>query len=126
MELKKVAFEPMNKVHQKEYEILKKLLQKIENKEPLIDEYLEFLKDVENHFAFEEDLMKKYNFFAYVPHKMEHDRVLNEIYDLKEHLDDYEYLENYFKNTFLPWLDNHISTMDTVTAGFFDMIGAKI
>ena len=126
MELKKVAFEPMNKVHEKEYKVLKKLLQKIENKKPLIDEYLEFLKDVENHFAFEEDLMRKYNFFAYVPHKMEHDRVLNEIYDLKEHLNDYEYLDNYFKNTFLPWLDNHISTMDTVTAGFFDMIGAKI
>ena len=126
MELKKVAFEPMNRVHEKEYEVLKKLLEKIEKKEPLFDEYMEFVKDVENHFAFEEELMKKYNFFAYVPHKMEHDKVLDEIYELKEHLNDYDYLDNYFKNQFLPWFYNHIATMDTITAGFFDMIGAKI
>jgi len=125
MELRKVAYEPMNEIHSNEMEILEKLIKKIENKEDIKDTFDEFLNDVKNHFSFEEKLMEKYQFFAYIPHKMEHDRILNELNDLKIHLNDYEYLKNYFEYHFLPWLDNHIATMDTVTAGFFNMIGAK-
>ena len=125
MELRKVAYEPMNEIHSNEMEILEKLLKKIENKENIKKIFDEFLNDVKNHFSFEEKLMEKYQFFAYIPHKMEHDRILNELNELKIHLNDYEYLKNYFEYNFLPWLDNHIATMDTVTAGFFNMIGAK-
>jgi len=124
MELKKVAYEPMNEIHSNEMEILDKLLKKIENKEDIKETFDEFLNDVKNHFSFEENLMEKYQFFAYIPHKMEHDRILNELNELKIHLNDYEYLKNYFEYNFLPWLDNHIATMDTVTAGFFNMVGA--
>jgi hemerythrin len=57
---------------------------------------------------------------------MEHDRILEELSNIKEtKLDDYEFLDKYFKESFIPWLDNHINTMDTVTAGYFDMIGLK-
>jgi len=125
MTLKKVAFEPMNEIHQNELEILEKLLKKIEKKEDIKKIFEEFLEDVKKHFSFEEELMQKYQFFAYIPHKMEHDRILNELNNLKNHLIDYEYLNNYFKYNFLPWLENHIATMDTVTGGFFNMIGAK-
>jgi hemerythrin len=79
---------------------------------------------VENHFNFEQNLMEKYNFFAIVPHKMEHQRILNELYELRNNLNDYEKIEKYFNEQFIPWLNNHIATMDTVTAGFFNMIGA--
>jgi len=126
MEIKKVAYEPMNEVHEKEVKILEKLLKKIEEKEELNDTFEEFIEDVKEHFAFEERLMQKYQFFAYLPHKMEHERILNELEEVKKHINDYEYLEKYFKQTFLPWLDNHISTMDTVTGGFFNMINAQI
>jgi len=125
MQLKRVAFEPMNEIHDKEGELLEKLLNAIENKEPLEEVYEEFLKDVEEHFSFEQNLMDKYGFFAKVPHKMEHERILNELYELKNHLNDYDTLKKYFNDHFLPWLENHIATMDTVTAGFFNMIGAK-
>ena len=57
MEIKRVAFEPMNEVHDKEVEVLKRLLEKIEKKEPFEKEFEEFLEDVKNHFSFEEDLM---------------------------------------------------------------------
>jgi len=124
MQIKQVAFEPMNEVHKNEVEVLEKLLQKIEKKEELGETFEEFVEDVEKHFSFEEGLMQKHQFFAFVPHKMEHDRILNEINELRNKLDDYEYLENYFKNNFIPWLNNHIETMDTVTGGFFDMVGA--
>jgi hemerythrin len=126
IEIKKVAYEPMNEIHENETKILEKLLEKIENKEDLEEIYNEFLEDVKNHFAFEENLMQKYQFFAYVPHKMEHDRIINELEELKKHLNDYEMMNRYFKEHFLPWLDNHISTMDTVTGGFFNMVNAQI
>ena len=126
IEIKKVAYEPMNEIHENETKILEKLLEKIENKEDLEEIYNEFLEDVKNHFAFEEKLMQKYQFFAYVPHKMEHDRIINELEELKKHLNDYEMMNRYFKEHFLPWLDNHISTMDTVTGGFFNMVNAQI
>jgi hemerythrin len=123
MNIKQLPFEPMNEVHNKEVEILEKLLNGIENKSNIESLFDEFLDDVKNHFNFEQELMDKYNFFAKVPHKMEHDRILNELEELKTtKLNDYEFLEKYFKDYFIPWLDNHINTMDTVTAGYFDMV----
>jgi hemerythrin len=126
MQLQQISFEPMNEVHNKEVKILKKLLNAIKNREKLEDIYDEFLKDVETHFSFEQKLMNKYGFFAKIPHKMEHDRILNELKQIKNHLDEYENLEKYFDESFIPWLNNHIATMDTVTAGFFSQIGVKI
>ncbi len=125
MKIKKVVFEPMNEIHENEVKILKKLLEKIEKQEPLQKEFDEFFEDVKQHFEFEENLMKKYGFFAYVPHKMEHDRIINELNEVKKHLNEYEWLKKYFKEYFLPWLDNHIATIDTVTGGFLNMVGAS-
>jgi len=124
MQLKQVSFEPMNEVHNKEAEVLEKLLTAINNRENIDEVYEEFLQDVEHHFKFEQSLMEKYNFFAKIPHTMEHDRILNELYELKN--SDYETLEKYFNESFIPWLNNHIATMDMVTAGFFSQIGVEI
>ena len=124
--MKKVAFEPMNEIHSNEIKILEKLIHAIETKENVKEVFEEFLEDVKKHFEFEENLMKKYGFFAIIPHKMEHDRILKELYELQNTIDDYENLEKYFKTHFIPCLENHISTIDTVTAGFFNMIGAKV
>ena len=123
MEVKKVAYEPMNEVHDKEIKILEKLLKKLEMNEDYAKEYQEFLDDVKNHFSFEESLMQKYDFFAYIPHKMEHDKIINELEELQNK--DIKTLKQYFYERFLPWLDNHINTMDTVTAGFFNTINVK-
>ena len=120
MEIKRVVFEPMNEVHDREVEVLKRLLDKIDNREDFEKEFKEFLEDVKHHFEFEEKLMKEKNFFAYIPHKMEHDRVLKELREVSE-IRDYDKLKEYFYNTFIPWLENHVATMDTVTAGFFSM-----
>jgi len=120
--LNKVAFEPMNEIHKRELEYINALFSALENDKNVEKKYEEFLQDVKEHFSFEENLMQKYNFFAYVPHKMEHDRILNELESLKERLNDREYVKSYLKNTFIPWLENHVNTIDTVTAGFFNMI----
>ncbi len=124
MEIAKVAFEPMNEVHENEVKILEKLLNKLNEGGDFSKEFDEFFEDVKNHFAFEENLMKKYDFFAYLPHKMEHDKIIQELEELKNK--DIKTLKKYFNERFLPWLDNHILTIDTVTAGFFNMINAKV
>ncbi len=121
-----VAFEPMNEIHNKELEYINKLFDAIENNGDIEKAYEEFLNDVKEHFAFEEKLMEKYSFFAIIPHKMEHSRILNELEELKNKLDNREYLQDYFKKAFVPWLENHINTIDTVTAGFFKMVNATI
>jgi len=124
--ISQVKFEPMNEIHNNEVKLLNELLDAIENNENIEEKFLLFLDDVKKHFSFEQELMEKYNFFAKVPHKMEHDRVLKELEEIKSsNLSNKELLE-YFNGYFIPWLQNHINTMDTVTAGYFDMIGIKI
>jgi len=121
-----VAFEPMNEIHKRELEYINSLYEAIENEKDINKAYEEFLNDVKEHFAFEEKLMEKYNFFAIIPHKMEHQRILNELQEVKKHLNDKELLKKYLKESFIPWLENHINTIDTVTAGFFKMVNATI
>lgn len=123
MEISMVAFEPMNEVHKKEIKVLDKLLEELEKNQDIAQTLEEFIKDVQEHFSFEEGLMQKYNFFAYIPHKMEHDRILNELYTLRNRKN--EDINQYLNDNFIPWLNTHIETMDTVTAGFFDMVKAK-
>ncbi len=124
MNIKILNFEPMNNVHLNEIKLLEKLINELNENKNVTDTLEEFIKDVEEHFAFEESLMKKYNFFAYIPHKMEHDKILNELYTLRDKNN--EYLKKYFNERFIPWLNNHIETIDTVTAGYFNMIGAEV
>ena len=121
-----VAFEPMNEIHNRELEYINRLYDAIENNSDIEKAYEEFLNDVKEHFSFEEKLMEKYNFFAIVPHKMEHNRILNELEILKNKLNDTKHLKDYLTKAFIPWLENHINTIDTVTAGFFKMINATM
>ncbi|NPA55522.1 MAG: hemerythrin family protein [Epsilonproteobacteria bacterium] len=122
----KVAYDPMNRIHEEEIRLLHKLLDTIRNNGDIQTDFQLFFDDVQNHFAFEEDLMQKYNFFAQIPHKMEHNKIIKELQNIQQtKLHDRKFLEEYFTHHFIPWLENHIQTMDTVTAGFFDMIKAQ-
>ena len=122
-DLPKVVVDDMNNIHTTELEILNNLHDAVlkgnlEDIDRLLDE---FIKDVEEHFSFEQNLMEKYNFFAYPMHKGEHDRVRMELDSLKKQWDknkNPELIKSYIENHFVPWLINHVQTMDTVTAMF--------
>jgi len=121
-ELPEVAYQGMNEVHGREIELLNRLYRGL--KEGLSFEELDelfnaFLKDVEEHFSYEEDLMRKSFFFAYDCHFGEHKRVREELSNLKEKWErgkDPQVLIDYFEKTFKPWIFEHVTTMDTVTA----------
>jgi hemerythrin len=124
----KVAVEKMNQIHDVEIDILNRLyetIEKYEKGEASIEDvetlFEEFLKDVQEHFSFEQGLMEEYNFFAYPMHKGEHDRVLMELSQLKRKFEkskDPSLLKSYLSQIFVPWIVNHVQTMDTVTAHF--------
>ncbi len=124
-----VAVNKMNSIHEKELEILNKLYEAVKNKEDenTINTYLdEFIKDVEEHFSFEQGLMEKYGFFAYIPHKMEHDRVRMELAQLKKNWEkskNPDLIKTYIEEHFVPWIVNHVQTMDTVTAMYLKSVG---
>jgi len=124
--ISQVKFEPMNEIHNQEVKVLNELLEAIEQDKDIESKFNVFLDDVKNHFDFEQNLMEKHNFFAKVPHKMEHDRIINELKEIKQSSFSNTELLEYFNQYFIPWLENHINTMDTVTAGYFDMVGVKI
>ncbi len=121
-ELPKVAYHGMNLVHEKELDILNDLYDALKEGRGFeeIDKLLsEFIRDVEEHFSYENDLMKKSYFFAYECHSGEHKRVLEELYNLRELWKRErrpEILIDYLENVFKPWIGEHIMTMDTVTA----------
>lgn len=86
--------------------------------EPLL---LAIYEHNEAHFGREEAEMVRVGFPAYGCHQGEHQRVLaefREILKLWQETQDVELLYNYVTNTLPSWLQNHIATMDTVTAMF--------
>ena len=121
-ELPLVPYQGMNLVHERELEILNRLYRALEENrsDAEIDQLLnEFLKDVEEHFSYEEDLMRKAHFFAYECHHGEHNRVREEFHSVKENWEktrDRQELKRHFEEVFKPWISEHILTMDTVTA----------
>ena len=121
-----VKFSPMNDIHENEISLLKELLKAIDEDNNINEKFDIFFEDVKKHFAFEENLMEAHNFFAKIPHKMEHDRIINELIEIKNANLDRLQLKEYFEEYFIPWLENHIKTIDTVTAGYFYMEGVSI
>ncbi|NPB05853.1 MAG: hemerythrin family protein [Aquificae bacterium] len=118
-----VVFSPMNEVHLRELEVLNDLYEAAKKGNPeRTAELLEaFLADVESHFSFEEGLMEKTRFFAYPVHKAEHDRIRDELNRLRKEWEerrDPSAVAEYLKTRFVPWLLEHLQTMDAVTAQY--------
>jgi len=123
-QLPKVALDRMNKVHEEEIKVLNKLYQSIiegADIEEIDRNFKEFVEDVINHFTSEQRMMEEFNFFAFPMHKGEHDIILGQLDNLRkkwEKENNPELIKAYIEKEFLPWLMNHIETMDTVTAHF--------
>jgi hemerythrin len=123
-----VALESMNRTHQEEVERVNRLAALVakgmqgEIGEATISAHLENLIDhTRQHFARENALMEQYGFPAYAVHSGEHQRVLSQLDNLlqgwlKER--SLEPLAEFLFAEWPSWFDNHVQTMDRVTAGF--------
>jgi hemerythrin len=126
-ELPLVEYGGMNEVHLKELELLNSLYDSIGSaSDEEIDALFEALfEDIKEHFAYEEDLMRKSHFFAYECHSQEHKRVLKELEEVRKRWlesRDRKELKRYFNRVFKPWIVDHILTMDTVTAQWLSRV----
>ncbi len=127
-----VDAEFMNNTHFEDVDLINKIYENIEifeknnsneNFENLKSTYKEWINHTVKHFLTEEEEMQKRGFFAYPFHKGEHDRNIEDIkavwIDFEENRD-IEALKNYIEYDLINWLVNHIRSMDTITARFFN------
>lgn len=122
----KVAYDEMNQVHEEEVHMLNRLEELLNNgSDETIDELcIHLLDHTVDHFNNEQRLMLEVGFPAYMMHKGEHDRVLDEMQTVQAHWRskrDREALREYYFQVIPQWLMQHISTMDTMTAQFICM-----
>jgi hemerythrin len=121
--LPEVAMPFMNRVHCAELSLVGNLLTTVTNSASTesIDSLLaEWIQHTQAHFAREERLMQEYNFFAIVPHQSEHEQALSELLGVQQQWlrdRDPALLLAYIPH-WREWLQQHISTMDFVTANF--------
>lgn len=129
--LPEVAMPFMNTVHQAELALVTDLLAQVENHAApdTIDKLLaEWVEHTRAHFAREERLMTEYNFFATPCHQGEHERALLELLGVQQQWlreRDYTLLPAYIRH-WREWLQQHISTMDFVTAQFLSQLNIEV
>jgi len=124
----------MNRVHDEEVELLERLKQQLaavragdldlNALDPLVDELLTHMIE---HFEREERLMQQIGFPPYPMHKSAHDELLEAtrgVVDAWKKQPDAELLDSFFLQQLPQWLEQHIATMDFVTARF--LVGSGI
>ncbi len=128
--------ESMNNIHYEEVEMLNELDQLLtqyaENTASAeqLDKNLEaFFTHMKAHFKAEEVQMEAIKFPPFPVHKSEHDGLLQhaekQIIDWKE-TRQLEPISQFIRNELVPWLIQHISTMDKVTAVFIAKAGKEV
>jgi len=129
-EMPLVAMEFMNAVHLEDIEIINELFSLIiacdkgeSSIEAINQKYQEWISHSVEHFRGEEVMMLEKGFPPYAMHKGEHDRALSEMKEIFQEWQksaDLSVLKIYLIERLPFWLINHINTMDTVTARFFN------
>ena len=130
-DLPQVAMQFMNEVHAEDVDIINALyaLVLIYEKEPsdanalkVNSQYQKWFEHTVAHFQGEEEQMRELCFPPYPMHKGEHDnalRVMDDVFRSWQTSKDIGIIKSYMTQQLVPWLMQHIQTMDTVTAQFF-------
>ena len=118
-----VAMPSMNDTHLEDILIINRLSSAIEaqNSDAVKSILDELVVHTIAHFSGEEEMMREKMFPPYPVHKGEHDRALNELKQVSQQFNenrDLGFVKSYVDATLVPWLLNHIETLDTVTAMF--------
>ncbi len=132
-----VELDFMNNTHFEEIKMVKELGELINtflsNKDPqtqqaISQKLVSWQSHTLAHFDRENKLMQETDFPAYPVHKNEHDLALertNEIVKAWNDNQDIELLEDYTFTLWPKWFEQHVNTMDMITAKFAVMNGYK-
>ncbi len=131
----KVEMPFMQAVHEEEIGMLNVLFAMLEEAEAgrAVSDQLTigidaFQAHLVTHFAGEEERMQACGFPPFEIHKGEHDRLLAEISSVIEQWKQDEVLEPlaaWLRHDLPAWMQQHIATMDSVTAHFLSMHGSE-
>ena len=118
-----VAFDDMNAVHFEEVDLINDLLAKIdEGDDADITQALEaLLAHMQEHFDYEEGMLKNRGFGMYDIHRSDHQRIMGETrmaYMNWRNFRDRDALKEFMEENFIEWLNLHIQAMDSVAADF--------
>jgi len=126
--LPKVSFNDMNIVHFEEIAIINELLTAIENTKETktITEILEkLLEHMQEHFSYEENMLKTKGFSMFDIHRNDHNRIMGETrmaYMNWRNFKDKDSLKEFIEEDFIEWLKLHIQAMDSVAADFLNSL----
>lgn len=134
-DIPQVALASMNETHHEEVALVNRLGQlaakglsgEIDD-EAITLQIQAWLDHTRDHFRRENALMQAYGFPAYPVHKGEHDRVLALLDELQEAWREHRRLQplaSFLFETWPGWFDNHVNTMDSVTARFISQQGGS-
>jgi hemerythrin len=130
-ELPQVAMPFMNTVHCEELALVGELLREMGSHaapDAVTAKLAEWVAHTEAHFARENRLMEQYGFFATPVHQMEHVQALEQLRAVQQQwlvLHDQAALLAYIQQ-WREWLQQHISTMDFVTAHFLSQFNIQV
>ena len=91
------------------------------NDKEITKAFEKFIDHMQEHFTYEESLMKDSSYPMYTIHQAEHYKILNEArYKLMSwgSFKDRDELAEYLKDDFVTWLDQHIKAMDIPMSEF--------
>ena len=128
-QLPMVAMPSMNDTHLEDVILINQLSSAAQSKNHAATKIFldELVAHTIAHFSGEEAMMQEANFPPYPIHKAEHDRVLKELENVRkifsEGEGDFTLVTSYIDGSLIPWLINHIETLDTVTAMYLKNSG---
>lgn len=130
--LPRVELELMNDVHREEIALVNALgEQLLTGADGLTDDaaisqcLAAWISHTQEHFEGENRLMQIHGFPPFPVHKGEHDQMLTQLSQIERTWQqdrDAAALAEFLYETWLPWFDTHVKTMDTVTAGFLNRV----
>ncbi|WP_456453168.1 bacteriohemerythrin [Hydrogenimonas sp.] len=121
--LPRVAKPEMNAVHEEEADLVNALLSTVDNGDDnAVTEALEaLLSHMQEHFDYEEGILKNRGFGMYDIHRSDHARIMGETrmaYMNWRNFRDRDALREFVEDDFIEWLNLHIQAMDSVAADF--------
>jgi hemerythrin len=132
-QIPQVALESMNQSHREEVELVNRFAALVSagiegNVDVVaISQQLDgWIDHTRHHFSHENELMAQYAFPAYPVHRDEHQRILDQLEDLRQTWRESKALRPlamFLFEEWPAWFDNHVNTMDNVTASFIRQQG---
>jgi len=119
-----VSFDEMNSVHYEEVEHINRLLELLDTDAEISDittAVETLLKHMQEHFSYEESMLKNRGFGMFDIHRSDHNRIMGETrmaYMNWRNFKDRDALKDFIEEDFIEWLNLHIQAMDSVAADF--------